>query len=681
MLIFEIGKLHPLIVHLPIGILLVAFLMEIASRWKRFESIKPAISFVIGIAVLSTIVATFTGWILPKEGNYDEALVGKHFWFAVGLTIGVILLFLFERNRHHDTWGKFYFPFFILNVLILSITGHYGGSLTHGSNYLFEDSHTPTITVKDVNELQAYQEVIYPIIKKKCVSCHNPQKKKGDLLMTSVEAIKKGGKEGPLLIAGNAKESALLQRVHLEKVEKKHMPPNGKAQLTNNEIKLLTWWIDQGATFTDKVGQLKKDDQINAILKSYEVTETSRPSLPAASPKQIKSLSSEGFSIALTGPESTYLSVAMTNDTTISKSKLQDLKKIAKHIQSLDLSFSNVNSDMLGVVSKMVNLENLRLQHTNVDHQFLKKLKNHKALKYLNLYQTPIGDEAIPWLLNLKGLKNLYLWNTKITLKGVEQLQSKMPALKVIYQVAEGIFDDVKLNPPIIDASGDIFEDTMGIALNVNLKDAQIYYTLDGSIPDSTSNIYTERIIIDQVTTLKAISRKKGWASSEVNEKAFTKATYAIEHLKLNQSPSPKYPGKGKLTLTDYEKGSSTFSDGKWLGYEGEHLIATIDLKQKERISNIAVGALEDPASYIFYPKAIFIHTSENGRDYRLKTSMQIPIATEPHPSEVHNFILEFEEIETRFIRVEIKSNLTNPDWHPAPGAKCWIFIDEILVN
>jgi len=656
--------------------------MELASRYHKFDHLRKSVSFVLSLAAMSAILASFTGWIMLKAGSFDESLLSKHFWFAISLTIGIMLLFLLEKFRTHKRWGKLYLPFFIVNIILLNITGHFGGSLTHGNNYLFEDETNQVLEVKNANELFVFEEIVQPILSKKCTSCHNPQKIKGELIMTTIEGLKKGGKEGPIFISGNAKESSMMERIHLEKVEKKHMPPDGKVQLTNDEIQILTWWINQGAVFQKKVGELDKDENIEKILKKYETSSITQSfNLRPANTSAIKGLIDEDIKVYPLDSEYKTFSISMAYDTSISKSKVKQLKKIGKHIKHLDLSFTKLNSDMISSIASFKNLENLDLQETAIDDVALEEIESLKYLKRINLYGTDISDKGLESLKELAALEQVYLWKTKVSEKGVKSLRNDKPLLKVQHQLDTALFGDAKLKPPLIIFEKEIFEDTLGIELRLNFKDEDIHYTLDGSIPDSSSPKYTGRFVIDQISHLKAISFKEGWQKSNVTEQVFTKATYEIKKVKLQKLPNDRYKGKGGNTLSDFEKGSIAFTDGKWLGYENEHLVAKLDLGKAENISSVAIGALEDSNSYIFFPKAIKVYTSNDNINFKLVGTTSIAIAREPSPPEIKTFLIEFETEKARYLKTEIISNLKNPDWHPAPGANCWIFIDEILVN
>jgi len=194
-----IGHLHPLIVHLPIGILSLAFLIEIAGRKKKWSHLHEALPFILGIALLCSLGSMATGWLIPKEGMYDESLLRLHFWFAVSLTASIAGLFFLNQTKK-ESLKKLYFPSFILSMIILTLTGHYGGSMTHGSDYLWSTTNKkPSVKkVEDVNTLAIYKDIVQPIIKTKCYKCHNNEKQKGQLNMATIENLKKGGEGGPV---------------------------------------------------------------------------------------------------------------------------------------------------------------------------------------------------------------------------------------------------------------------------------------------------------------------------------------------------------------------------------------------------------------------------------------------------------------------------------------------------
>ena len=215
----------------------------------------------------------------------------------------------------------------------------------------------------------------------------------------------------------------------------------------------------------------------------------------------------------------------------------------------------------------------------------------------------------------------------------------------------------------------------------MNFSNVDLYYTLDGSTPDSTTQLYTKPITLTKTTTLKVIAKKEGWQSSEVASKQFASVKYSPTNIQLSTPPNERYAANGAKSLIDIEKGSTTFTDGLWLGYEKQHVTATMDLGKTIELSAVTVGALEAPGSYIFYPKGMKVSVSTDGKKYRTVLTKTYPTSKENKPTETANFTETFDTQNARFVKIKVESNLVNPDWHPAPGEPCWLFIDEISVE
>ena len=101
----------------------------------------------------------------------------------------------------------------------------------------------PASTRKDVT----FDKDIKPIFEKSCFKCHGTEKQKGKLRVDSIEAIKKGGEEGEVIVVGHSEKSSLVHSVS-GAVEDGLMPPDGKGDpLSKEQIGLIRAWIDAGA--------------------------------------------------------------------------------------------------------------------------------------------------------------------------------------------------------------------------------------------------------------------------------------------------------------------------------------------------------------------------------------------------------------------------------------------------
>ena len=94
-----------------------------------------------------------------------------------------------------------------------------------------------------------FTKEILPVLRKNCLACHSQSKSKGDLVLETPETIRKGGAEGPAVVAGKGMESLLL--VAAAHTDELYMPPKrnkvGARNLTPRELGLIKLWIDQGA--------------------------------------------------------------------------------------------------------------------------------------------------------------------------------------------------------------------------------------------------------------------------------------------------------------------------------------------------------------------------------------------------------------------------------------------------
>ena len=95
---------------------------------------------------------------------------------------------------------------------------------------------------------QHFTDKVRPLLESRCISCHGPDKVKGNLRMDSRAALLKGGDSGPALVPGKPSESLLLQAV-LHTRKDLEMPP--KEKLTASDIAVLERWITDGAPWPE----------------------------------------------------------------------------------------------------------------------------------------------------------------------------------------------------------------------------------------------------------------------------------------------------------------------------------------------------------------------------------------------------------------------------------------------
>jgi len=100
-----IGRFHPVLVHLPIGILLVACLFLVLILLPRFEKLRPAIPALLFLGMISAVFSCITGYFLASSGDYEGKLVSNHQWMGIGVAVlSVVLLFIHKYAKANSRW-------------------------------------------------------------------------------------------------------------------------------------------------------------------------------------------------------------------------------------------------------------------------------------------------------------------------------------------------------------------------------------------------------------------------------------------------------------------------------------------------------------------------------------------------------------------------------------------------
>ncbi|MEZ0543060.1 c-type cytochrome domain-containing protein [Fibrella arboris] len=473
------GRFHPLIVHLPIGFLVVAAILEVGRRLGTLQLSNGTMTAILLWSASSATVACMFGYLLSLGGGYDKEILDEHMWQGIGVAVfawvawGASSDFLLKRF----SFGSIlYVPALALSLVAILVAGHHGGALTHGSDYLTQYTPEPlrsiaglpprtvSIAVKakpitDVNQAMVYDQIVNPILQTRCVQCHNAEKSKGDLRMDTPEKLTKGGENGPIFIVGKGADSEMIKRCLLDESDEHHMPPKGKTPLTDGQITLLTWWIDQGAPFNKKVADLAITDTVKPALaalgtdKAVAIAEAMGKAVPAAGPaplspvltmnvpaadpKVIAALKQTGLLVMPLSKANNQLEVSAVNVRTFSDAQAALLGKLADQIVWLKLGDTQITDAAIVSIARLKNLQKLHLERTRITDAGLKSLTGLPNLEYLNLYGTAITDAGLATLSSLKSLRNVYVWQTNVTGKGITALKTALPNLEVVGGMSE----------------------------------------------------------------------------------------------------------------------------------------------------------------------------------------------------------------------------------------------------
>ncbi|WP_190808808.1 DUF1592 domain-containing protein [Flagellimonas sp. S3867] len=264
------GKFHPILVHLPIGTLLCLFILEIVVPKPHMSHIRGVI---LKFVVITAIPSVLAGTLLAASGSYGSDVFRLHKWFGLATALFSIWLYVIHKKEIAKKIGRFsvYQVALFTNVVLLTIAGHYGGSVTHGSDYLTKNLPDGIRSIfgddpyalkglvamdnSKVNKTLStydFDADIQPVIEKYCVQCHGPEEQKAGLRLDGIN---------PDLIKG---PDASTWRGMLDMINSGEMPPEEEEQLTDEERRMLVDWVTASVQNAIKI---KKSSQTSIIRR------------------------------------------------------------------------------------------------------------------------------------------------------------------------------------------------------------------------------------------------------------------------------------------------------------------------------------------------------------------------------------------------------------------------------
>ncbi len=457
-----LGRFHPVVLHVPIGLILLAIILEhahIRGLRQWVPEVQPQmITFLMFCAALSAVASTVLGWMLSYSGGYEPVLLQRHFIAAMITAFGANFALLFKLIGDAHPSSRLASVSCQLMLLVtagaLALAGHLGASITHGEDYLTEYAPNPIrhllglpihidpadLPWKPLPERVAFAEEVQPVLTERCVGCHSGQKAKGGLRLDGFDQIVKGGNSGAVLIAGDPAKSSLIRYLDLPESDPKHMPPKGKTQLSDDERLILDWWVGAGAPDRKTVGELLPPEEVQLAM-SRNVPESVRKKQEAEKQHALAQLAPIVAAAQKDVPG--YLRAIAPGDTALEFSanpypekfgddQLRALAPVAEHVAILDLRRTKVTDAGLDECGKMPGLRRLELQETKVGDRGLAAIGGLANLEILNLYGTRVTDAGLASLSSLKKLRKLYIQGTPVSEAGRAKLGKLLPKLEIV---------------------------------------------------------------------------------------------------------------------------------------------------------------------------------------------------------------------------------------------------------
>lgn len=478
-----IGHFHPLVLHLPIGVFILLVTQELgAIFFRRSGAVRAVGEFALFFGAATAVLAVLAGFFLYHGGGEDYAgneTAERHLWSGLVFAIAAILTYVVKIWTRPEGNAAWYRGLLFGSVGIMSFASHDGGTLTHGEGFLTK--HAPPFLKKMLGEKvdpppgqpvspgetgaqpvvaqdpMVFAQVIAPILERRCVACHKEGKAKGKLRLDSYEAILKGGGDGPGIEIGKSASSLIIQRMELPLEDDERMPPKGKPQPEETELRVLKWWIDAGASKDQKLSATEIPAAIKADIVSLgggrahvataaadehshgeEEAHGEEPKKQSAPDEQLKTMVgrlADEFPGSVTFESEGSDAVAFTavglreglDDTSFAK-----FDPLMSHLVTADLSATKITDQSVALLADAKNLRMLRLAETAISDAAIDHLLNLPELESLNLYGTKVTDAAVVKLSGLPKLKRLFLWHTAVTPAGLAELKQKLPGCEIV---------------------------------------------------------------------------------------------------------------------------------------------------------------------------------------------------------------------------------------------------------
>ncbi len=686
-----IGRMHVLLLHFPIALLLISMVMEFVpfkTENKNQPFYKNFNSTLFLVGVIAAGVTVVMGLFLSKEGGYGPEVLWWHKWWGVSVFFFGSLVFAMRKNsKRYDTAIAKSGALVITVCLIL--TGHFGATLTHGESFIWKPIVDDTPEAVPIEQAKVFDHLIKPILESKCIGCHNPDKLKGKLVLTDSVFIWKGGKSGKLFVAGNPENSLLMKRIHLQPENKKHMPPSGNTQLTHEEKELLHGWIKANVKFNQRIITLPQNDSLRlraiAFLNSNE-TGDEPFDFDAADAETVEMLNTDYRVVSPVAKNSPALSVNIYSKENFSAETLNELLDVKVQIVSLELSKMPITQIDLKRVTEFENLRRLNLNFTDISGEGLAILTALTKLKSLSLSGTKVNYQDLKkYIPDFKNLNTVALWKTGLTPDELMQLQTDNENVQFLGISKDDALNLIKLNPPRLKHKSAVFDDSIQLQLFHPVRDVNIHFTTNGSEPDSTSQVFNNNTVLKKSTAIKTRAYKLGWLHSDVVTLNVYRSFHKPDSIRLLSRLNRVHPANGAKTFFDHQLGTFNANSpawaNNWAGFNKNDMELLLEFKTPRMISSIALNTLIETETSIFPPATIEIWGGPSPTQLKLITRMK-----PEHPKDYRKPFIQLIECimpqqKISFLKIIAKPVMKLPGWHKNKDKPALLLVDEVLVN
>jgi len=444
--VFFLGRFHVLALHLPIGIVIAAVALDWLARRERHRALARVAPFLWGAAAVSGVLTAVLGYLHFAEGGFTGPSAESHRFYGTVTAVAAVFVWWLARQSAGAVDGLRLAAGLVMLALV-SVTGHYGGNLTHGTTFLWEYAPAPLRALIGVAERRPpvtslaladpYLDVVQPLLEQRCGTCHNDDKRNGGFSMASYDFTLVGGDTGRAVVPGNVDASELLYRVSLPPDDEAFMPAEGKTPLTPAQVAIMRWWVEAGAPHDTTVGALGIAADIESLLAGQ--VGLGGASAPAAAGRVsadaqlVARLFAAGFLVRQRAEDDAQLVVSVGSPGgVLDDDAIAALAAAAPQVVDLNLSNAGLDDDGMAALGDLPAVTHLRLAHNRITDRGVAALGELPRLLHLNLYgNSGVTDAGLESLARSASLRELYLWQTGVSAAGVERLRTERPDLRV----------------------------------------------------------------------------------------------------------------------------------------------------------------------------------------------------------------------------------------------------------
>ncbi|MHC5210666.1 MAG: c-type cytochrome domain-containing protein [Planctomycetota bacterium] len=419
------GHAHPVVLHLPFGVLLSLVLLELWSAVRKQPLAASTRALLVALFLVTSAVTAGSGWFLGEEPDYGGETLEMHRKLGIAVAVASLAIGLTAWRG----WRRPYVATLGAGFVLLLAAGHFGGSMTHGEGFLFEPlretlprtADPPSANADDARSAQ-------PILVARCGKCHGETRHKGGLSLHERAAVLAGGSDGPVVVPGDAEASELVRRLRLPLEHEDHMPPADKTQPTPAEVDAIAAWIAAGLPEGGSAATIPVDDGA-----PQEVRAATSATLPDVDAAAVARWRAEQVHVEPADPQTGLLWVDFRAHAETGDDDVRELVSVLGPVLGeLGLAASGVGNGALASLGAAPELTKLDLSDTQVTASGLAALRTCARLAVLDLTGTAVDDSAVDSLVDIPSLQRVYLWDTGFTPAGIERLRGERPDLEVI---------------------------------------------------------------------------------------------------------------------------------------------------------------------------------------------------------------------------------------------------------